>query len=119
MREYRPGNNRILTFQTTDQQRNFIDGKTKTVHTRIQFDMNREVGDSFFLGRLNQCIEQMEVVHFRFEFIIEHRFERCQFGVHDDNGGGDACFTQFGAFVGNGYSKVIYMMLLQCFGNLV
>ena len=34
-------------------------------------------------------------------------------------GGGDACFTQFGAFVGNGYSKVIYMMLLQCFGNLV
>ncbi len=57
--------------------------------------MNREVGDSFFLGR-NQCIEQMEAVDFRFQLIIEHRFLNDVVRVHDDNGAGDACFTQFG-----------------------
>ena len=48
----------------------------------------------------------MKTINFRFELIIEHRFEGSQFRIHDDNGTGYTGFSQVRAFVS--YAAQIY-----------
>ena len=112
MREYRTGNHRALILQSTDKQWNILYRKTQTVHTCIKFHMNGEVGDSFFLRSFDECVKQMEIIDFRFQFIIKHGFECRKFRVHNDNRGGNACLAEFGTFVSNGYSQIIDMVFL-------
>ena len=38
--------------------------------------MNRKVSDSFFLRLFNQCIQQVEAIHFRFQFIANLNYYR-------------------------------------------
>ena len=119
MREYRTGNNRALVLQAADKQGDIFHGKAETVHTRIQFYMNREVGDSFFFGGFDKRVEQMEIINFRFQFIVEHGFECRKLRIHNHDRGSNACFAEFGTFVGNGYRQIINMMFLQGFGYLI
>ena len=119
MREYRTGNYRILILQATDKQGNIFRFKTQPMHSRIQFHMNREIGDSFLFCGFNQRIKQMEIINFRLQFIVKHRFERCKLRIHDDDRGRDTRFAQFGTFIGYRHSQVIDMMFLQSLGYLV
>ena len=89
------------------------------MHTRIQFYMNREVGGSFFLGCFNQSIEQVEIINFRLQLIVEHSLECCELRVHYDDRRSNTCFTKFGTFIGYGYSQIIDMMFLQCLGYFI
>ena len=61
----------------------------------------------------------MKTINFRFELIIEHRFEGSQFRIHDDNGTGYTGFSQLRAFVGNRYSQIIHPVILKGFGYLI
>ena len=112
MREHRTGNHSVLSFQATNQQGNLINAKTQPMHTRIQFYMNRKVGDSFFLGCFNQSIEQVEIINFRLQFIVEHSLECCELRVHYDDRRSNTCFTKFRTFIGYGYSQIIDMVFL-------
>src|SRR3712207_701001 len=119
MGEYRAGNHRILVFQAADELRYLIDGKPEPMHSRIQLHVDGEIGDSFFLRRLNQRVEQMEIVNFGLQLIIEQGFERCCLRIHDDDGSRDACFPQLRTFIRHGYRKIIGVMFLQRFGYFV
>ena len=119
VREYRPCNDSILALQPFYKSWHILGSKAQTVHTRIQFYMNREVGDAFFFCLLNQCIQQMEAVHFRLQLIIEHSLECRHLRIHNDNARRNTCFAQFGTFVGHSHSQIIDMMFLQCLGNLI
>ena len=61
----------------------------------------------------------MEIVYFRFQFIVEHGFESGQFGIHDDNGGCDPCFAKVGTFIGYGHCQIVSVMFLKGFGYFV
>ena len=93
MREYRTGNNRILSFQTFYEPGHIFRSKSQPVHAGIQFHMNGEIGDTFFLSFFNQRIQQMETVNFRFQFIVEHRLECRHLRIHNDNACRNARFT--------------------------
>ena len=112
VREYRPCNDSILALQPFYKSWHILGSKAQTVHTRIQFYMNREVGDAFFFCLLNQCIQQMEAVHFRLQLIIEHSLECRHLRIHNDNARRNTCFAQFGTFVGHSHSQIIDMMFL-------
>ena len=89
------------------------------MHTSIQFDVNREIGNSFLFSRLNQFIEQVEAIDFRLQLIVEHCLEGSQFRIHDDDGAVNACLAKFGAFIGYGHGQVIHPMILQGLGHFV
>ena len=83
------------------------------MHTRIELDMYRKVGNTFFLCCFNQFIQQMETIDFRFQLILEHGLESCEFRIHDDDGTGDTRFSQVGTFVRYRHRQVIHPMVLQ------
>ena len=95
MREYRTRDHCTLILQTTNEQWYILYRKAQAMHTCIQFHMNREVGDSFFFCRFDERIEQMEIIDFRFQLIIEHGFKCCKLRIHDYNRGGNTCFAKF------------------------
>ena len=58
MRKHRARNDGILMFQPFYQPLHVIIGiKSKPMHARIQLDMNRIVGDTLFLGSLDECFQ--------------------------------------------------------------
>ena len=57
MGEYRTGNDCILSFQTFYKQGHIIRSEPQPMHTGIQLYMNGEIGDTFFLGFLNQRLQ--------------------------------------------------------------
>ena len=89
------------------------------MHTGIELDMDWEIVYPFLLGSLDQFVQQMEVVDFGLEFIVEQRLEGGQFRVHNDDGTGDARLSEFGTFIGHGYSQVIHPMVLQGLGYFI
>ena len=119
MREHRTGNNRVLPFQTFYEPGHIFRSKPQPVHTGIQLHMDREIGNPLFLGFLNQCVQQVEAVHFRLQLIIEHRLESGHFRIHNDDACRNAGFTQVRTFICHGNSQIIHMMLLQSFGYLI
>ena len=119
MREYRTGNHCILSFQPFNQSRHIFGSKAQAMHTRIQFYMNREVSDSLLLRLFNQCIQQVEAIHFWFQFIVEHGLERGHLRVHNDDACRNTRFAEFGTFISHSHSQKIDMMFLQCLGNLI
>ena len=119
MREYRTRNHRALILQSTDEQWNIFHCKAEPMHTSIEFHVNGEVGDSFFFCRFDKCVEQMEIIDFRFQLIIEHGFKCRKLRIHDYNRGGNTCFTKFGTFVSHGHSQIIDMVFLQALGYFI
>ena len=119
VREYRTGNHCILSLQPFNQPRHIFGSKAQAMHTRIQFYMNREVSDSFLLRLFNQCIQQVEAIHFRLQLIVEHGLERGHLRVHDDDACRDTRFAEFGTFISHSHSQEINMMFLQGLGNLI
>ena len=57
MREYGTRNNSRLLFQAFYQLRYLIRCKAEPMHAGIQFDVNGEIGHSFFFGSLYQFIQ--------------------------------------------------------------
>ena len=119
MREYRTGDHRTLILQSTDEQWNIFHCKAEPMHTSIEFHVNGEVGDSFFLRSFDKCVEQMKIIDFRFQLIIEHGFECRKLRIHNYNRGGNTCFAKFGTFVSHGHSQIIDMVFLQALGYFV
>ena len=119
MRKDRTGYHCGLMLETFYQCRHVMKRvKAQTVHARIQFDMNREVGYTFLFCLADQCIQQTETVDFRFKIIFKEGLEAAHLRIHDNDIGLDARLTQIHAFVGNRYSQIIDLVILQCLGNL-
>ena len=81
--------------------------------------MDGEVRDAFFLRLAHKGVQQMEAIDLRLQLVVEHRLEGRHFGVHNEDVGRDACFSQFRPFVGHGHGQVVYVPFLQRLGYLV
>ena len=90
-------------------------------HTSARHDIpgNIRFRDSLLLRLFNQCIQQVEAIHFWFQFIVEHGLERGHLRVHNDNACRNTRFAEFGTFISHSHSQKIDMMFLQCLGNLI
>ena len=49
--------------------------KAQSVHTSIEFDMNREACYAFLLSGFDERIKESETINFRLKIIIEERLE--------------------------------------------
>ena len=92
--------------------------KTQTMHTRIKFDMNREVGDTLLLGSVNQLFQQIETEHLWLKTVVKKHLERGGFWVHNHDVGCDACLTKIHSFIGYCHRQVIHSIVLQGLARL-
>ena len=114
MRENRPWDNCILLLQTFYQFRHVLNGiKTHTMHTCIQLNMYREVGDTLLFGCMDKGIQQSEAIDLRLQIVLEERPESAHFRVHNHDIGGNARITERNSLISNGNSQIIYPMILQ------
>ena len=88
------------------------------MHSRVEFYMNRIARYAFVLRGLYERVEQAETVDFGFEFIVEQRFKRAHFRVHNHYIARDSVLAQCHALVGHGHGQIVNPMFLQSFGNL-
>ena len=113
MTEHRTWNDGILTFQTLDKLIHILVRiKAKTMHTGIEFDMNGETGNAFFLRFFHQSIKQSERVNLGFEVIIEHRLKGGHLRIHNHDVAGDAVLAQRYTLISHCNSKIIHAMIL-------
>ena len=83
------------------------------MHTRINLDMYREIGNAFTSGSLNQFFKQVKTVHFRLQFVVEHGFKCRKFRIHNDYRTINSGLTQVCSFIGYCHSQIIYTVILQ------
>ena len=116
MREDRTGNNRRLAVQTFYQALHILMRReSQTVHTRIYFDMNREIRHPFTFCCLYHFLQYRESVNIRLQPVSEHGLECRSFRIHNHNRTRNACLAQVGTFIRHSYRQVIHPMLFQCF----
>ena len=114
MGEYATRQHSGLTLQPLYQSRHIGNGvEAQTMHSRIEFDVNREALDTLALSSMNEGFEQAEGVNLGLEVVVEQRSERGHFGIHNHDTRRDTCLTQFHTFVGYGNSQIVDTMVLQ------
>ena len=118
MREYRARNDGSLTLQTAHQFGYIIRGKSQTVHSGVNLDMNGEIGYAVVLGGTDYHIQQVETVNLGFKFLVKQRSERCPFRIHDHYACGYSRLAQFGTLIGHSHSQIIHLTVLKRLGNL-
>ena len=117
MGEDRTGYDGALVLQPVNQLVHvFLGVESQSVHASVELDVYGEVGDSFFLCRLHQCVEQSETVYLRLQIIVEHGLERRHFRVHDHDVARDAVLAQGYALVGYCHGEIVHQVVLQCLG---
>ena len=119
MGKHRTGQQSRLALQPTDKGRNLLGHESQTVHPGVELDMDGEVGDALFLGSLDQRIEQMEAVDFRFQLVVKQGLERRHLGIHDDDGRRNARLTQVRPFICHGNGQIVHPVVLQGLGYLI
>ena len=119
MAEHRTGDDGVLMLQTVDYLVDIVDGvEAKTVHARVEFDVNRPACDTLLTGCLDEGIHQTEGVDFGFQIIVEHGLKGRHLGVHNHDIGGDASLAKGDTLVGHGHGKIVHTVVLQRLGNL-
>jgi len=97
----------VLCVQLGDQFGDLLLVEAKAVHTRVDFNMDRIVLESFLLGREQDIVEALEGIDIGLEVILEDKVHGWEFGVHDNNGEGDTGLTELDPLVGHSDGEVI------------
>ena len=111
--EYRANLKLILIFQQYNQLGNILRFKTKAVHTAVNFNMYRVVGQCQFFGSCHKELQQSKTVDFRLQLIIENCAESSLFGVHHYDGHTNSLAPQLSPFIAYSHSQVITAIVLQ------
>ena len=107
MREHGAWDEGLLGMEALNELRKVLGRlEAETVHTRVELQVDGEVGDTLALSGMDEGFEESEAVDLRLKVVLKERLERRHLRIHHHDIGCDACTPQLDTFVGNGHSNL-------------
>ena len=117
MGEHRTGYHcRLMTKPVDEYRKVGLGMEAQAVHTGVEFDMHRIVGNTFTLGRTDERLQQSETVDLRLQCVSEHGAKCRGLRIHDDDITRNAGLAQLYSLIGHGHGQEVDTPVLQGLG---
>ncbi len=117
MREHRTHGNMLVIFQKTKQLVNLVVDKAKTVHARVEFDMDRIVFHSVTPSLVDKHLQFTSREHSRFEPITKQGLIISRHRVKHHNRHCNTGTAQCDAFFNHCHCEICSSVALKCFSK--